>query len=64
MIDPAIIAAAGAIIDIWMGGDKTWRSRINESDFLESYDWLNAVELATAALSAASRVKGHGDDDE
>lgn len=47
------IAAAGAIIDIMSGGKLDWRSRIDESDFLESADWQTALAYARAALTFA-----------
>lgn len=50
-----VTTAAGAIIDIWMGGDKSWRSRLDELEFLESADWINAIEIATAVLKATHR---------
>src|SRR5690242_16983418 len=31
--------AAAAIVDVWMGGNKDWRGRLCDSDFLESADW-------------------------
>lgn len=46
-----VTAAAAAIVDIWMGDDRLWRTRINDSDFLESADWTMAVRLARAVLS-------------
>jgi hypothetical protein len=51
--DAQVTAGAAAIVDIWMGGDTSWRRRINDSDFLESADWLRAVELSKAVLAAA-----------
>jgi hypothetical protein len=50
-----VTAAAAAIVDIWMGNDRSWRTRINDSDFLESADWQMAVKLATAALDAKAQ---------
>lgn len=41
--------AAGRIIDIMTGGKFDWRSRLEESDFLESADWLTALAYADAA---------------
>lgn len=52
-LDPAVVAvSAAAIMDVW-AGRKTWRDRLEESEFLESADWLMAVDLATAVLLAA-----------
>jgi hypothetical protein len=48
--DPRIIAGACAIVDIWFGGDRSWRRRLEESEFLESADWATAVEHATAVI--------------
>lgn len=45
--------AAAAIVAVWMGGNQEWRTRLDDSDFLESADWANAQELAKAALEAA-----------
>jgi hypothetical protein len=53
-----ITAGAAAIVDIWSGGDTAWRSRIHDSDFLESADWLKAMELSRAVLSARGRNDG------
>lgn len=53
-----ITAGAAAIVDIWSGGDKAWRSSIHDSDFLESADWLKAMELSRAVLSARGRNDG------
>jgi hypothetical protein len=47
-----VTAGAAAIVDIWMGEDRSWRSRINDSDFLESADWMKALELSRAVLTA------------
>jgi hypothetical protein len=49
---PREVSAAAAIVDIWMGGDQTWRARLHDSDFLESADWQNALELSRAAITA------------
>jgi hypothetical protein len=46
--------AAGRIIDIMTGGQFDWRSRIDESEFLESADWQCAVAYARAALNTES----------
>ena len=46
--------AAGRIIDVMTGGKFDWRSRLDESDFLESADWLTALSYADAALSDAT----------
>lgn len=46
--------AAAAIIDCMMGGKTAWRERMHESDFLESADWLTALEYARAALKAGA----------
>jgi hypothetical protein len=53
----AVTIAAAAIVDIWMGGDTAWRSRLEDSDFLESADWQGAVQLAQAALDTMQQ--GH-----
>ncbi|WP_430636137.1 hypothetical protein [Sphingomonas hankookensis] len=45
--------AAGRIIDIMTGGKFDWRSRLEDSDFLESADWLTALAYADAALASA-----------
>jgi hypothetical protein len=45
--------AAGAIIDVMMGGKFDWRSRLDQSDFLESADWQTALAYARAALGSA-----------
>lgn len=59
--------AAANIIDCIMGGDRSWRERVGFTDivgcnFLESADWLTALEYARAALSTSSPAKdlGHG----
>ena len=41
--------AAGAIVDIMTGGSFDWRSRLDDSDFLESADWACALAYARAA---------------
>ncbi|MEN2749269.1 hypothetical protein [Sphingomonas sp. T9W2] len=41
--------AAGRIIDIMTGGKFDWRSRLGDSDFLESADWMTALAYADAA---------------
>lgn len=54
MPDPRVekvALAAAAIVDIWMGGDQSWRDRLSDSDFLESADWQRATEEAKAVLS-------------
>jgi hypothetical protein len=43
--------AAGRIVDVMTGGKFNWRSRLEESDFLESGDWLTALAYADAALA-------------
>jgi hypothetical protein len=43
--------AAGRIIDVMTGGKFDWRSRLHESDFLESGDWLTALDYADAAFA-------------
>jgi len=48
-LDPKVTIGAGAIIDIMSGGKLDWRSRLEDSDFLESADWQTAVEYARAA---------------
>lgn len=50
--DAEVTVGAAAVVDIWMGGDASWRWRINDSDFLESTDWLKAIELSRAVLSS------------
>jgi hypothetical protein len=47
-----ITAGAAAIVDDWSGGDTSWRARLDDSDFLESADWLKAVDLSRAVLTA------------
>lgn len=51
--EDAVTVGAAAVVDIWMGGDKSWRSRLDDSEFLESADWQNAIELASAVVIAA-----------
>lgn len=48
---------AGAIMDVWTGGNLDWRSRLDESDFFESADWLFALELSRAVLSATNMAE-------
>lgn len=43
--------AAGRILDVMTGGKFDWRDRLEDSDFLESADWLTALAYADAALS-------------
>lgn len=43
--------AAGRIIDVMTGGIFDWRSRIDDSEFLQSADWQCALAYARAALS-------------
>lgn len=50
--------AAGAIIDAMMGGKFDWRSRIDQSDFLESADWQQALLYARAALRSSPQDAG------
>lgn len=50
--------AAGRIIDIMAGGNFDWRSRLEDSDFLESADWLTALAYADAALTAQGGAEG------
>lgn len=57
-LNTARIAAAGRIIDIMSGGNLDWRTRINDSDFLESADWLCALSYADAALSQGAPRSG------
>lgn len=52
MTDAKVTVAAAAIVDIWMGGDQTWRAKLSDSDFLESADWQRACEEARAVLDA------------
>lgn len=50
----AITLAAGRIMDVFCGGDTSWRDRLDPTEFDNFYasaDWLRAVELATAALA-------------
>lgn len=54
------VVAAGAIIDVMMGGKFDWRSRIEDSDFLESADWQQALLYARAALSSVPVKKYSG----
>ena len=49
-IDPRVVAGACAIVDIWMGGERSWRTQLGDSDFLESADWTSALELAGAVI--------------
>jgi hypothetical protein len=54
-LDAAKVAAgAASIVDVMMGGDLSWRARLNDNDFLESSDWQMAMEYSFAALRAAS----------
>ena len=55
--EDTIANAASAIMDVFCGGDPTWRSRIERSMLLESADWAGAVELARAALLASPSPK-------
>jgi hypothetical protein len=49
---PEITVAAAAIMDV-MVGNADWRKGLEDSDFLESADWLTACEYASRAISAA-----------
>lgn len=51
-LDAKTTTGAGAIIDIMSGGKLDWRSRLEDSDFLESADWQTALEYARAAQTA------------
>lgn len=51
-LDPRIAVGAAAIVDIWMGGHQNWRHRLDESEFLESADWAQALRLSAAVLNA------------
>ncbi len=58
-LHPSRTEAAGNIIDIMSGGRLDWRERLEDSDFLESADWLMALAYADAALRAhISHAKG------
>lgn len=48
--------AAGRIIDVMTGGKFDWRERLEDSDFLESADWLTALAYADAALARETRA--------
>ncbi len=50
--DVTLTFAAANIVDIWMGGDKSWRKRLHDSTFLESGDWMRAREEAAAVLAS------------
>lgn len=58
---PEITAAAGRIMDVFMGGYTGWRDRIDESGILASADWAQAVRLASAALNTAPSSDGEGE---
>lgn len=53
--------AAGKIIDIMSGGRLNWRNRLEESDFLESADWLTALAYADAAIEVSQSHSLPGD---
>lgn len=54
MSSAEITAAAGRIMDIFTGGDTSWRLHMDRSLILESADWARSMELAAAAISAPS----------
>lgn len=54
--ESAVTLGAAAIVDIWMGGDTSWRVRLDDSEFLESADWERAREEARAAIAAQPKV--------
>jgi hypothetical protein len=54
-----VIEGATAIVDIWMGGNRDWRSRLEQQEFLDSADWKMALRLAEAVLTSANSEFRH-----